>query len=205
MFFSIFRQESWEVILIFFQDFFQDCFAKILKTILETVFKKILKNADLQFCQDWKVRDLLPTGVFNTFLAYARMMKMLGMLRTTLCVIDGWKVFQKLFFFQPGRGIWGVLPFLGSTPPPPPPRGGGGGGVFLEYFFTDLQNRQDFFWAQSGRLKTTSEEKMNCIRGLKNFLWGFEKKVWSRKTSKSRFFQDQNFCEKCFFGKTSWL
>ena len=74
-------------------------------------------------------------------------------------------------------------------------------GFFFWLFFHRRVVSPRFFWAHSIELKTTSEEKIKWIGGLKNFLWGFEKKVWSRKTSKSRFFEDQNFCEKCFFAK----
>ena len=58
----------------------------------------------------------------------------------------------------------------------PQPRGWGGG-VFFEYFFTVLSYQPKIFWAQTGRLKTTFEEKMKCIGGLKFFLGPYEKKV----------------------------
>ena len=52
----------------------------------------------------------------------------------------------------------------------------GGGSVFFEYFFAVLLYRPEFFWGQTRRLKTLSEEKMKCIGRLEIFLEPFEKK-----------------------------
>ena len=48
------------------------------------------------------------------------------------------------------------------------------------------------FWGQTGKLKTTFEEKMKRIGGLKKCLGPYEKKVWTKKSLKK---QDREFFE----------
>ena len=81
----------------------------------------------------------------------------------------------------------------------PPNLGVGGVVFFFEYFFTVLSYQPKIFWGQTGRLKTTFEEKMKCIGGLKKFLGPYEKKVWTKKSQKkarSRDFLSSKFLLK---------
>ena len=67
----------------------------------------------------------------------------------------------------------------------------GGASYFLENFFMYLSYWSEIFGGPSGKVKTSSTEKMKCVRDIKNFLRTFEKKVWTKKQVNSRFFGSQ--------------
>ena len=73
----------------------------------------------------------------------------------------------------------------------PPQTNVGGVGFFflnISFFFFYLTYRSKIFGAQSGRVKTSFTEKINCIGALENFYRTFEKKVWTKKLVKSTSF-----------------
>ena len=71
----------------------------------------------------------------------------------------------------------------------------------VENFFTGLLYEQDFFWVQSGRLKTTSEAKMKCIGGLKNFYEDLKKKFGQEKRQNHAFFKIKISVKSAFLAK----
>ena len=60
--------------------------------------------------------------------------------------------------------------------------------ILSNFLKIDFLASRTHIYLQSGRLKTTSEEKVKCIRGLKNLLWGLEKKKFGQEKGQNHAF-----------------